>query len=117
MKPSATYLAVIILSLLCLSACSHTCRRLSVDEARYWESLGYQTRITLYQVNDNMKAGPFLIYTHHAQAQVQVGKDKWKFASNRTLSDNPEYWPIAGGYDYWATNDWYALLIEDGNYN
>ena len=87
-----------------------------MDEARYWESLGYQTRITLYQVNDNMKAGPFLIYTHHAQAQVRIG-DGWKFAANRALSDNPEYWPIAGGYDYWATNDWYARLIEDGNYN
>ena len=88
-----------------------------MDEARYWESLGYKTRIAIYQVNDNMKAGPFLIYTHHAQAQVQVGKDQWKFASNRTLSDNPEYWSIAGGYDYWPTDDWYTQLVQDGKYN
>ena len=112
----AKALVVILLSLLCLSACSYTCRRLSVDEARYWESLGYETRIVLYQVNDNMKVGPFLVYTHHAQAQVKID-DNWMFAKNRSLSDRPEFWPIAGGYDHWETDDWYTRLIQDGQHN
>ena len=87
-----------------------------MDEARYWESLGYQTRIAIYQVNDNMKVGPFLVYTHHAQAQVKID-DNWMFAKNRSLSDRPEFWPIAGGYDHWETDDWYTRLIQDGQYN
>lgn len=115
--------AVLFLVIMTLVSCGYTCRRVSVDEARYWQSQGYQAQIVIYQIAEYPKASEdtslvypaTLIYTHHAQAQVLVN-GKWKWASNHTLSDVPEGYPIGAGETY-LVDDWYQILISQGYYN
>ncbi|MHB8109000.1 MAG: hypothetical protein ACYDHW_03080 [Syntrophorhabdaceae bacterium] len=97
-----------------LGGCS-TCRVASVEDATAYKEMGYNTRIAIYKTGlDGLLWGGFL-WTHHAQAQVQVG-DNWKWVGTLGLSDNPSFAISDNEIHYWRVTDYAAFLKQQNKY-
>ena len=101
------------LSLFLLSC--QTCRKTSIDDARYWESKGYQTRVAVYRVGWDGKIMGLGIWEFHAQAQVFINGE-WKWADGDSVSERPMY-TIDNDIWYWQVNIYQAVLEQQGKYN
>lgn len=108
MKKLAT-IAITLLALVALISCTAmTCKRRSINEARQWESRGYQARIVVYQTS------PLVA---HAQAQVLTTGNTWRYAARGELSDLPEYEYYGRSIiQYWPVEAYYKMLVETGYY-
>ena len=112
------YLTKIILSslslLLILCGCD-TCRKISVEDALYWESKGFKSRIVVYETGIDGKILGLGIWKYHAQAQVYKD-EKWMWAEGENLYNEPTY-TLGGEIYYWQTSIYKAVLIEHGKYD
>ena len=105
-----TGLIALCILLFFLLSCS-TCRLTSIQDAKYYQSQGYEVRIAVYQVGlDGLIAG-LGQWEYHAQAQVLVN-GQWKWVSGG-LQDEPEY-TVDGEIYYWDAGIYEAYLRMQG---
>jgi hypothetical protein len=104
---------ILVLSLFFLTSCQ-TCRVTSCEDAKYYKSQGYQTRIAVYKTGLDGKLYGAFIWDYHAQAQVKMGNE-WKWAGNFGLSDTPSF-SVKGDIYYWQPEIYEAFLKQQGVY-
>lgn len=107
-------IATLCLAILILVACA-TCRKTAVEDAHYWQSKGYETRIAVYKVGTDGLIAGLGIWQHHAQAQV-FKNNRWRWAMGDVLSDESVY-SIDKDIWYWQVGIYEAYLKQQGAYN
>lgn len=106
------FIAILLLGMF-LTSC-HTCRVTSCEDAQYYKSQGYSTRIAIYHIGlDGRLYGAF-IWKYHAQAQVKMDNE-WKWVGKFGPSDNPTF-SIQGDIYYWQPEIYEAYLKQQGAY-
>lgn len=112
-SPNWKVLLILSVSLALLSC--QTCRVTSVEDAKYYRSLGYEVRIAVYRVGVDGKIMGLGIWEFHAQAQAKVDGE-WMWIDGGTLSKRPLY-TIDNDIWYWQPEIYEAFLKQQNAYN